>query len=186
MKALPIVTFVFGAAAGAFASWQLLKRYYAEKTEAEIASVKEAFGRAPIQKEEEPHTANNYTNPVESITYIQKKSAVEIMKERGYVPDIPDIPKNDSPYVISPEMFEEEQDYYKVYLNYYADGVVADTDNNMLTHDEIEQSIGFDCLGHFGEYEPDAVHVRNDVKNCDYEITKDLQNYTELSPAEFL
>lgn len=33
---------------------------------------------------------------------------------------------------------------------------------------------------HFGEYEEDAVFVRNDAKKCDYEILKDLRRFCDV------
>lgn len=44
---------------------------------------------------------------------------------------------------------------------------------------EIQQSIGFESLGHFGEYEDDSVFVRNDRLKTDYEILLDEENYSD-------
>ena len=176
-KAGYVLTFVGGAAAGGFTAWQLLKNYYEEKTRKEIESVKEAFGREPKQPE---------VKDIQMKLDLSKEcfeTVTQIVAQNGYVPEVPEIPKHDGPYVISPDDFGEFYEYSKVYLTYFNDGVLSDNEYDMLTTTEIEQSCGYECLDHFGDYEEDTVYVRNDSKRCDYEITKDLRNYTELSPA---
>ena len=43
----------------------------------------------------------------------------------------------------------------------------------------VEDIIG-DALSHFGEYEEDAVYVRNEQLRAEYEILKDLRTYAEV------
>lgn len=50
--------------------------------------------------------------------------------------------------------------------------------------DDVEEIVG-DGLEHFGEYEEDSVFVRNDAKRCDYEILKDLRNFSDVKRKEF-
>ena len=45
--------------------------------------------------------------------------------------------------------------------------------------DDPEKIVGFESLGHFGEYDDDAVYVRNDRLKCDYEILRDPRRYEE-------
>ena len=177
-KAGYFLAFAVGAAAGSFGAWQLLKKRYEERLETEIASVKEAFGRNT--KPEEPEVKEvQMESSMKQEDYAQ---VAQIVAKSGYVPEVPEVPKHDGPYTISPDEFGEFYEYSKVYLTYFADGVLSDNEYDMLTSTEIEQSCGYECLDHFGEYEEDTIWVRNDAKRCDYEITKDLRNYTELSP----
>ena len=83
----------------------------------------------------------------------------------------------DTPYVISPAEFGEIEEYTKVSLTYFADGVLADELNEPV--DNVEEIVG-DALEHFGEYEEDSVFVRNDAKRCDYEILQDLRNFKDV------
>ena len=83
----------------------------------------------------------------------------------------------DVPYVISPDEFDELEDYTPISLSYFADGVLADEYGVIV--DDVEEIIG-DALDHFGEYEEDAVFARNDAKRCDYEILKDERTYAEF------
>lgn len=84
----------------------------------------------------------------------------------------------DRPYVIQPSEFGEFDDYEKIVLTYTADEVLLDDMNEIV--DDIEETVGEDSLEHFGEYENDSVHVRNDDKKCDYEILLDERNYQEI------
>ena len=67
--------------------------------------------------------------------------------------------------------------FRSISLTYFADGVLADEYGVIV--DNVEEIVG-DGLNHFGEYEEDAVYVRNDAKRCDYEILKDERKYAEF------
>ena len=77
--------------------------------------------------------------------------------------------------MISPDEFGEFEDYRTINLSYYADEVLADEDDNII--EDIEGTVGEESLSHFGEYDDDAVHVRNDRIKCDYEILLDERFY---------
>ena len=86
---------------------------------------------------------------------------------------------SEKPYVISPDEFGEFEDYEKISLIYYNDGVLTDENNEIV--DDINEIVGEDSLKHFGEYEEDSVFVRNDKLKCDYEILYDLRKYKNVS-----
>ena len=177
---LPLFTFVGGVAIGAYSAWELLKETYEERIRVEVESVKKAFENRAIAQnapanEEPPKTANEIRNQNDLISY------ANIIKEKTYAaPPVPDISKRDGPYVISPDEYGELYDYRKVTIIYFADGALSDNEYDILTNTEVEESFGYECLDHFGEFEEDTVYVRNDAKRCDYEIQKDLRNYSEL------
>jgi hypothetical protein len=79
--------------------------------------------------------------------------------------------------VISPYDFDTLDDYKIVELTYYADGVLEDEDGDIV--DDVEELIGSEALGTFGEYEDDAVFVRNDYLETDIQILKDYRTYEE-------
>ena len=81
------------------------------------------------------------------------------------------------PYVISPEEFGEA-DYNIVSLNYYADGVLANDFDEVV--DDVENTVGEDFEEHFGDYEEDSVFVRNDELGLDYEILRDMRNFSDV------
>lgn len=84
------------------------------------------------------------------------------------------------PYVISPDEFGEmeDEDYDKVSVTYYADGVLADEYDEVV--ENVDEIVGEESLTHFGEYEDDSVFVRNDKLKCDYEILLDQRNYSDI------
>ena len=80
--------------------------------------------------------------------------------------------------VIPPDEFGEDDDYDLISITYYADGVLADDGNYPI--DDVEDTVGPDALDSFGEWEDDAVYVRNDKRKCYYEILRDVENYSDL------
>ena len=86
------------------------------------------------------------------------------------------------PYVITPDEFGDIYEYDTITLHYFADKVLADEDDEIITN--VDEIIGRDSLTHFGEYEPDSVYVRNDEMKADYEILLDLRNYYDEPPYQ--
>lgn len=79
--------------------------------------------------------------------------------------------------MIPPTEFDMLDDYDVIELTYFSDGVLVDDDGQVITN--IDAVVGEESLKHFGEYEDDCVHVRNDRLKCDYEIIKDLETYAD-------
>ena len=110
------------------------------------------------------------------------------LQEAGYkdysrtIDEKPSGTPGEVPYVISPDEFGELEDYTKISLTYFADGVLADECGEIV--DDVEEIIG-DGLDHFGEYEDDSVFVRSDAKRCDYEILKDLRDFSDFKKKNF-
>lgn len=196
-KAFGFLTFAIGATAGSVVTWRLLKTKYERIAQEEIDSVKSKFSYK-IQKESEHEQESKHTIVDTEVT----KDKPDIMAytkkvgELGYTnysnPDAhteeseEDIPQpqkyfgdaNSRPYVISPDAFGEFDDYDKISLTYYADGILADDNDEIL--EDVEGTVGYESLGHFGEYENDSVHVRNDRLKADFEILKSLRDYSEV------
>ena len=101
-----------------------------------------------------------------------------------------DSDKKDSPLkkeakisIISPEEFGE-MGYQTINLTYFADGVLVDDRYGVMEEDELEMAVGRDSLSHFGDYEEDSVHVRNEQREIDYEILLDPRTYEEFLETE--
>lgn len=177
-----IVVFAIGAAVGSIATWKLLKTTYEQITREEIASVKEAFSKREKDLNDQIDEAHeimkdNDEKEEEVVTGIHNH-----MKDHEYV-DYSSMFKgnkkeiDDRPYVISPDEFGES-DYIQVNLTYYADGVLVDEDDELV--EDVEGTVGFESLNHFGEYEDDAVHVKNDRLAAEYEILLDQRKYSDV------
>lgn len=165
-----IIVFGIGAAIGSLVTWQCVKKRYEQITQEEIDSVKKVFfskeHTVSEPEEDEGPDISNYEEKVDALGYTGKEKEVEEAM--------------DKPYIIKPEEFGEFSDYETISLTYYADGMLADEDDELI--EDVEDIVGFDSLSHFGEYEEDSVFVRNDRLKCDYEILLDHRKYTEVSP----
>jgi phage terminase Nu1 subunit (DNA packaging protein) len=188
--------FIFGAAVGSVVTWQYTKKKYEQITQEEIDSVKETFSKLKVKsKDNESEENNNARTIVERAK--DKPSIVEYaakLRKQGYTnysntdslsedsnvskEEVDENMINDKPYVISPDEFGEFDDYEKISLTYYADQVLADEDDELV--EDIEETVGFESLNAFGEYEDDSVFVRNDRLKCDYEILLDQRKYSDV------
>ena len=160
-----IFIFVAGVGLGAIVSWQFLKNKYEQIANEEIASVKEAYNKKnDISSDESEEEVNEYKKIVSNYTNNENE------EEKG----VTDMPRG--PYVIKPEEFGN-MDYDLVSLEYYADKVLVDEDDHPIQ--DVEYMVGEDSLEHFGEYEEDAVYVRNDLIKTDFEILLVESRYYE-------
>jgi len=184
--------FLAGASLGAAAAWQYCKCKYAKIAQEEIDSVKEVFSKRNV-----PTVAGETSDwRLDEIEYQtgDKPSVVEYAKfvrEKEYTPyngayitdqkEEEDAAMDESkPYVIPPEVFGDEDDYERISLTYYADGVLADDADQLI--ENIDDTVGIIALGSFGEYEEDSVFVRNDALKCDFEILLDSRKYSDVVP----
>lgn len=182
-----VFMFAVGAVIGSAVTWKFVKTKYEQIANEEIQSVKTYYTQKNAKNNDEPVVeCKEETNIEPEITENEKEEYIEIIRKSGYTNyhkvqeekgSVDDM-ENDKPYVISPEEFGELVGYDAITLTYYADGILADDDDEMI--DEIDDTIGADSLSHFGEYEEDAVFVRNDARCCDYEILRDYRNYTDV------
>lgn len=192
-----LLAFMLGMAVGSAVTWQMIKDRYERRIEEDRKSLEEMY--AAKQAAAKPAEAEKKPEPEEPPATDPKKLAerakekpdiseyAKRLKDEGYTDYakggrvIEPEPKRENvevPYVIPPDEFGELDGYETISLTYFADGVLADEDNEPV--DDIEEIVG-DGLTHFGEYEEDSVFVRNDAKKCDYEILRDLREFAEVS-----
>lgn len=179
--------FIIGAASGATVAWYLLKDKYETLAQEEIDSVKEVFARREQEMKDETVKRNVAEGIKDSDrTKPDLKEYAEQLKKNGYTrysdlsaDDEGVSDKQTKPYVIPPEQFGDDENYDQISLTYYADGVLADENDEVI--DDVEETVGIESLNHFGEYEDDSVFVRNDTRKCDYEILLDQRIYSEVA-----
>lgn len=201
-KIILSLSFVAGAAIGSLVTWHTLKTKYEDLAQEEIDSVKEVFAKREQERMDDAvkkTVAEGFKNA--SHEKPDLKEYVDRLKQHGYIreseqPDevvmssrtkhsgrYPWGSSNDSnsvqtsPYIIAPEQFGEDDDYERISLTYYANGVLVDDIDEVLNDDDVEASVGLESLNHFGEYEEDSVYVRNDSRKCDYEILLDQSDW---------
>jgi hypothetical protein len=180
-----------GAAVGVAVSWRALKSKYEREAQEQIAAMREALAKK--------NTTNNTEKTVEDIPpcdddeefdehpdldTVSVKECERVVTNLGYAnySDYSSTDKEDArmnePYVIPPEEYGEKEGYDLIELTYWEDGVVTDDLDEPIY--DIERTIGYDSLRHFGEYEEDSVFVRNDKRRADYQILYDGRKYSTV------
>lgn len=194
-KFINVLMFAAGAAIGSAVTWKLVKTRYERITQEEIESVKEAFAdrlvdtqeqdddRDTDEDEERPGSTGRISwdeledldeeedfDEADRDEYIRLAGNYNNDEEKGGAETMAK-----EPYVISPYDFGELDGYNQIELTYYTDGVLEDEDYNIVT--DVDELIGVDSLNTFGEYEDDAVFVRNERLRTDFQILKDYRTY---------
>ncbi len=180
-KTTHVMAFTIGAAVGSVVAWFYTKKVYEQIAQEEIDSVKAIFmNREPEDKtievkaadirerEEKPGIAE-YAARLQREGYTNYSGLSSDEKEEDVVSE---------PYVISPDSFGELDEYEQISLTFYEDQVLADENDEIV--EDVEGTVGFESLTHFGEYEDDSVFVRNDRLKCDYEILMDERLYSDV------
>lgn len=199
-----VIIFIGGVAAGSFVTWRLLKEKYIRQTQEEINEVREHY-RKKKESEEVTVDSNGATETNEKpdliayaakltkkgyIDYTDPKSIVKATgdtidavvqktNEESLDPVILNDPSYQPPYIISPEDFAIDDEYTIVNLNYYIDGVLTDEDDNIV--ENVDDVVGLENLNHMGEYEDDALHIRNENYKCEYEILLSRRLYHDTT-----
>lgn len=195
MSKINFAMFLAGVTVGAAGAWFYCKRYYEQIAQDEIDSVKAAFA------ERKPDALKNARKDYEDNSNESNKQKADMAKlkpdlvnyaaklqEQGYTnySNLDDGKKKneedetvvDGPYVIPPEEYGVGS-YTTIGLIYYSDGILADDEDERV--ENIEDTVGADFAEHFGDYEEDSVHIRNDRRRCDYEICKDNRTFAAVA-----
>ena len=183
--ATAFISFVLGAAAGFAVTWYLLKDKYAAIANEEIQEVRDYY-----KSKYEPETIQSdspQTKTKEIKASIDKLVMNKISEQHDYTAySKSNDKKNESetknddsekPYIITPEEFDTIEDYELCELTFFKDQIIADNDLEIV--EDLDDVIGFESLNHFGEYADDAIYVRNDKRQCDYEVLLDERTYAE-------
>lgn len=164
-----VLMFVLGAAVGSTVTWKFIKTKYERIADEEIESIKEIYTNkykiANDSLEEKPDLSE-YAEKLKQMRYSIENE--ENKEDEKLV---------NGPYVISPEHFGD-CDYAIESLNYYSDGVLTNDWDEVIY--DIDDIVGEDSLKRFGEFEEDSVFVRNEKYEIDYEICRDLRNYSDV------
>ena len=199
------IVFAAGAGIGSVVTWRLVKKYYNNVANEEVADVKAWYARKYGERSEskkadaigdairdgikdgmkKPVTENDIRNlaaQLQNMGYVDySNKGDEPVKKTEKIEEKEEVDDVERPYVIEPRYFDEYDDYNTINLTLYADGVLVDDSSNEPVED-VDETVGLDNLDHIGEYEEDAVHIRNDKLRCDYEILCDTKKYSEICP----
>lgn len=167
------LAFIAGAGIGVAATWQFFKKKYKQIADEEIESVKQHFPRKEVT------APSSEEKPVISENEAEKQEHKELVEDLGYNHSEDKTSTDSQIYVIPPESVGERDDYDIVSMTYYADDILTDEFDRAVV--DIDGTVGYDALKRFGEYEDDAVHVRNEVLKTDFEILRDMRTYSEAT-----
>lgn len=193
--------FVTGAAVGAFGAWYFAKKKYEKIAQDEIQSVTDAFSerldklarnsmddpsiRPTPEELEREATKPGDRNIIDYATVLSKQGYTDYTKfskdeEEPTETEDSEISDDtaDGPVIICPDDYGEIPGYEQLSWIYFADHVLTDDDYSLITN--YEKWIGDGALQHFGEYEDDAIHVRNDKLKCYIEVVIDSRLYASV------
>lgn len=194
-KFINVLMFAAGAAIGSAVTWKIVKAKYEQIVQEELESIKEVFAdrMGDVQGQNEHATDDKNSKQI-------NWDELEDLNEEEDETDDPDLNEyerlvNDytnvkggvdnmakEPYVIAPYDFGELDGYKQIELTYYeGDDTLEDDDYNII--DDRDELIGSKALTTFGEYEDDAVFVRNERLRADFQILKDYRTYKEARSA---
>lgn len=196
-KFINVLMFAAGAAIGSAVTWKVVKTKYERIAQEEIDSVKEMFannfaGHNDVEEtvseesEDDSYHQVNWSELEDLNEDEDDKSEQDYLRDYGRLIDQYTTNNNEEggaenmakePYVISPYDFGEIDEYRKFELTYYADEILEDEDYNIVN--DVDELIGPKALTTFGEYEEDAVFVRNERLCADFQILKDPRTYDE-------
>lgn len=183
-----IIMLATGATIGSVVTWRLLKAKYERITREEIDSVIETFSNRQNATEETEQTEEVVAAEPDFKKQLAEKPSIteyaSIIKDQSYgnmekPTESKGVDDVDGPYTISPSEFGENG-YETVTLYYYeSDDILADDDDNPI--EDVDGLVGKESLSTFGEYEDDAVFVRNDKTQIDYEILMCARSFADVA-----
>lgn len=176
--------FASGITIGSLVTWKLIRTKYEQIARDEIDSVRDMYHqkeliymsrcsseqKAKAEEAKDKPNISEYVSKMQDCGYTDYSTASAKEEEQKMI---------DKPYVISPEEFGEFEDYDTISLTWYEDCFLADDCDELV--EDVEETVGFDAITRIGEYEADIVHVRNDRLKADYEISRDLRKYSDVT-----
>lgn len=194
------VIFAVGVIVGNVVTAELIGAKYRKLADEEINSYKEYYASKHSAKNDEAEEVEESEEvPEEEIEKVTEndsklKEYSKLLKDVGYISDGSEkntkekepgtVEDEDNFILIPPEEFGEIDEktgevFDMVTLVYYADDVMLYYEDQHQV-DDIEHLVGKEFRDHFGDYEEDAVYVRNMRNQTDYEIIKDEDKYYDI------
>lgn len=175
-----LLIFAAGAAIGSVVTYVVMKRK--QEIVEEVYEETDDISTADTTEEEvKPYTETKSVNDgyeysqdaVRYNKFVKSYAGNHLMDEieKKEVKDV------ERPYVIAPDEFDDYAGYSTETLYYYSDGVLTDENDNVI--DDADDIIGNDILEEFGTNDYTSLYVRDDIRQTDYEILKDLTSYAE-------
>lgn len=162
MKQISVIAAAALSAVSGAVAWYVTDRYWKERNRKEVEAVREGLREHYEQKKQDAR------NPVPEPA--EEDHAVDIppapVKKKTYDPD-PDV------YILKPEEYGEREGYEQISYLYFPDADKYVNAAYQATVDEEEVNTileGVNAADHFGEFEDDAVYVRNERLKMDIAV----------------
>jgi hypothetical protein len=184
-----ILTFIAGLGIGVAVSWSFHKNKYEQMVQEEVESLRDMKSKKeePVEndtdtKEEDVEEIDNsaeetyedHLNQVKTIiNYNGYSKKDEIEKDDSSV----DKPNNPI-FIITPEEFASQLGYDTDTFYCFEDDIITNDNNEVVTN--VKEVLGFtveEIRKQYGVYEDDAVYIRNERIQMDYEILRDLDTF---------
>lgn len=175
MNGKSFIAFVAGSAIGAAAAWTYAKKYFNQIIEDTVKKCNACSEEEQPSISEPAHSeADDSTSDEDTEAESEKVQYHKAVKEYESEES-----RKDGPYVISPDEFRDGSMITAVTYSYFEDGVVTDEYDNIV--EDVDEAIGEDFVNYFDE---DVVYVRNEERNCDYEILREGFSYNDPPHSE--
>ena len=171
MKTVGHISWFVGSLVGCAATWYLTNRYWKERNEREVNEVRESLKAYYKEREvEKTERIAEETRQACEIEFLGNPKPQTIEKEKMTKAQV-DL-QEAKMYVIKPEEYGENPEWAKFSYIYNPD---TDSYINAMFDVEVEREevldmIGNDVPDHFGEFEDDAVYVRNETYKTDIAV----------------
>ena len=186
---IKIAIFSFGVGIGVAGSWRYFDQKYQKLADEEIESVKATLAKRDISKPERKAEEVKKDIPEVEVkdTLTSYSSAVDLDTKNYsefYAPKKVEeaqtlSPKEDEPFDISVDEYEDDTEFQKVTLNLYLeDGVLCYEETEEVA--EENDTVGSENLDDFSRTSFSTAYFRNPKEGIDYEVIKVDGSYKEL------
>lgn len=121
-----------------------------------------------------------YKKLLADLQYSVEKEAEDFIERT--IPRLDEVRDTSKPYNITPDEFEEIDEYDSDEYTYYADGYVTDSYGMPISDEDILNTIGEDFDTYFGSYDDDQIWIRNERLRMDFSVVRDIDRFVDVAP----
>ena len=188
------LTFITGAIVGGFVTKKYIeyKSQINDEIEYEECETHEDIAEEANDTSVENEKTNNeeirissvddesYKKLLAELQYTVEKEADDFIERM--IPKQEEVRDTSKPYNITPDEFEEIDEYDSDEYTYYADGYVTDSYGMPISDEDIFNTIGEDFDTYFGSYDDDQIWIRNERLRMDFSVIRDIDRFVDVAP----
>ena len=188
------LTFITGAIVGGFVTKKYIeyKSQINDEIEYEECETHEDIAEEANDTSVENEKTNNeeirissvddesYKKLLAELQYTVEKEADDFIERM--IPKQEEVRDTSKPYNITPDEFEEIDEYDSDEYTYYADGYVTDSYGMPISDEDIFNTIGEDFDTYFGSYDDDQIWIRNERLRMDFSVVRDIDRFVDVAP----